>query len=116
MVDDFQSYALKSRLGIPLIYGVDAVHGHNNVQGAVLFPHDVGLGASRDAALVRQVEDVTRQEVLGTGIHWTFAPCVCVPRDDRWGRTYKGSHPPASQTAGTNRKPRQELLADLRKP
>jgi beta-glucosidase len=90
MVDDFQSYALRSRLGIPLIYGVDAVHGHNNVQGAVLFPHDVGLGASRDAALVRQVEDVTRQEVLGTGIHWTFAPCVCVPRDDRWGRTYEG--------------------------
>jgi beta-glucosidase len=90
MVDDFQSYALRSRLGIPLIYGVDAVHGHNNVQGAVLFPHDIGMGASRDAALVRQEEDVTRQEVLGTGIHWTFAPCVCVPRDDRWGRTYEG--------------------------
>lgn len=90
MVDDFQSYALKSRLGIPLIYGVDAVHGHNNVQGSVLFPHNIGLGATRDAALVQQVEDVTRQEVLGTGIHWTFAPCVCVPRDDRWGRTYEG--------------------------
>ncbi|HEX6500305.1 MAG TPA: glycoside hydrolase family 3 protein [Micromonosporaceae bacterium] len=90
MVDDFQSYALKSRLGIPLLYGVDAVHGHNNVQGAVLFPHNIGLGASRDAALVQQVEDVTRQEVLGTGIRWTFAPCVCVPRDDRWGRTYEG--------------------------
>src|SRR5262245_29635380 len=90
MVDDFQSYALKSRLGIPLIYGVDAVHGHNNVQGAVLFPHHIGMGATRDAALVQQAEDVTRQEVLGTGIHWTFAPCVCVPRDDRWGRTYEG--------------------------
>ncbi|HTI26569.1 MAG TPA: glycoside hydrolase family 3 protein [Kutzneria sp.] len=90
MVDDYQSYALKSRLGIPLIYGVDAVHGHNNVQGAVLFPHHIGMGATRDAALVQQVEDVTRQEVLGTGIHWTFAPCVCVARDDRWGRTYEG--------------------------
>lgn len=90
MVDDYQNYALKSRLGIPLIYGVDAVHGHNNVQGAVLFPHHIGMGATRDAALVQQVEDVTRQEVLGTGIHWTFAPCVCVPRDDRWGRTYEG--------------------------
>jgi beta-glucosidase len=90
MVDDFQSYALKSRLGIPLIYGVDAVHGHNNVQGAVLFPHHIGMGATRDATLVQQAEDVTRQEVLGTGIHWTFAPCVCVPRDDRWGRTYEG--------------------------
>jgi beta-glucosidase len=90
MVDDYQSYALQSRLGIPLIYGVDAVHGHNNVQGAVLFPHHIGMGATRDAALVQQVEDVTRQEVLGTGIHWTFGPCVCVPRDDRWGRTYEG--------------------------
>ena len=90
MIDDFQSYALKSRLGIPLLYGVDAVHGHNNVQGAVLFPHDIGMGASRDAALVQQEEDVTRQEVLGTGARWTFAPCVCVPRDDRWGRTYEG--------------------------
>jgi beta-glucosidase len=90
MVDDFQSYALNSRLGIPLIYGVDAVHGHNNVAGATLFPHHIGMGATRDAALVQQAEDVTRQEVLGTGIHWTFAPCVCVPRDDRWGRTYEG--------------------------
>ena len=67
MVDDFQSYALKSRLGIPLLYGVDAVHGNNNVQGAVIFPHNIGMGASRDTALVTQEEDVTRQEVLGTG-------------------------------------------------
>jgi len=90
MVDDFQGYALRSRLGVPLIYGVDAVHGHNNVQGAALFPHHIGMGATRDAALVQQAEDVTRQEVLGTGIRWTFAPCVCIPRDDRWGRTYEG--------------------------
>ncbi len=90
MVDDFQSYALSSRLGIPLIYGVDAVHGHNNVQAATLFPHHIGMGATRNATLVQQTEDVTRQEVLGTGIHWTFGPCVCVPRDDRWGRTYEG--------------------------
>jgi beta-glucosidase len=90
MVDDYQGYALRSRLGIPLLYGVDAVHGHNNVSGAVLFPHNIGMGASRDANLVTQEQDVTRQEVLGTGIRWTFAPCVCVPRDDRWGRTYEG--------------------------
>jgi beta-glucosidase len=89
MVDDYQSYALRSRLGIPLLYGVDAVHGHNNVQGATLFPHHIGMGASRDAALVQRVEDITRQEVLGTGIRWSFAPCVCVARDDRWGRTYE---------------------------
>ncbi|MEV6109580.1 glycoside hydrolase family 3 protein [Streptomyces sp. NPDC051940] len=90
MVDDLQGHALQSRLGIPLLYGVDAVHGHNNVQGATLFPHHIGLGATRDADLVQRVEDITRQEVLGTGIRWTFAPCVCVPRDDRWGRTYEG--------------------------
>jgi beta-glucosidase len=89
MVDNFQSYALQSRLGIPLLYGVDAVHGNNNVSGAVVFPHNIGLGATRDAALVQQVEDVTRQEVLGAGIRWAFAPCVCVARDDRWGRTYE---------------------------
>lgn len=89
MVDDYQSYAVKSRLGIPLLYGVDAVHGHNNVQGATLFPHNIGMGATRDAALVQRAEDITRQEVLGTGIRWSFAPCVCVARDDRWGRTYE---------------------------
>jgi beta-glucosidase len=89
MVDNFQTQALRSRLGIPIIYGVDAVHGHNNVSGAVVFPHNIGMGASRDAALVQQEEDVTRQEVLGTGIRWAFAPCVCVARDDRWGRTYE---------------------------
>jgi beta-glucosidase len=89
MVDNFQSYALQSRLGIPLLYGVDAVHGNNNISGAVIFPHNIGMGASRDAALVQQEEDVTRQEVLGSGIRWSFAPCVCVARDDRWGRTYE---------------------------
>jgi beta-glucosidase len=89
MVDDFQSYALKSRLGIPLLYGIDAVHGNNNIAGATVFPHNIGLGATRDAALVQQVEDVTRQEVLGSGIRWAFAPCLCVARDDRWGRTYE---------------------------
>ncbi len=90
MVDNFQSYALNSRLGIPLIYGVDAVHGHNNVYGAVIFPHHIGMGATRDATLMTQADAVTRDEVRGTGIPWSFAPCVCVPRDDRWGRTYEG--------------------------
>jgi beta-glucosidase len=90
MYDLFQSQASKTRLQIPLIYGVDAVHGHNNVVGAVIFPHHIGMGATRDAALVQQADAVTRDEVLGTGIDWVFAPCVCVPRDDRWGRTYEG--------------------------
>jgi beta-glucosidase len=90
MYDGFQGQALQTRLKIPLIYGVDAVHGHNNVYGAVVFPHHIGMGATRNAALVQQADAVTRAEVLGTGIDWVFAPCVCVPRDDRWGRTYEG--------------------------
>jgi beta-glucosidase len=90
MYDNYQSYALQTRLGIPLLYGVDAVHGHNNVAGAVIFPHNIAMGATRDAALVQQAAQVTRDEVLGTGIDWTFSPCVCLPRDDRWGRTYEG--------------------------
>jgi beta-glucosidase len=89
MVDNFQSYALQSRLGIPLLYGIDAVHGNNNIDGATVFPHNIGMGATRDAALVQQEEDITRQEVLGSGIRWAFAPCLCVARDDRWGRTYE---------------------------
>jgi len=90
MYDNFQAQASRTRLQIPLIYGVDAVHGHNNVYGAVIFPHHIGMGATRDTALVQQSDQVTRDEVLGTGIDWVFAPCVCVPRDDRWGRTYEG--------------------------
>ena len=90
MYDNFQTYAVATRLGIPLIYGVDAVHGHNNVQGAVIFPHHIGMGATRDAALVEQADGVTRDEVLGTGMNWVFAPCVTVPQNDRWGRTYEG--------------------------
>jgi beta-glucosidase len=90
MYDDYQSYALQGRLGIPLLYGVDAVHGHSNVYGATIFPHNIGLGATRDAELVHSVADVTRKEVLGTGIDWTFGPAVSVPRDNRWGRTYEG--------------------------
>jgi beta-glucosidase len=89
MVDGYQASALQSRLGIPILYGIDAVHGNNNISGAVVFPHNIGMGATRDATLVQQEEDITRQEVLGSGIRWAFAPCVCVARDDRWGRTYE---------------------------
>ncbi|MBN2656566.1 MAG: glycoside hydrolase family 3 C-terminal domain-containing protein [Spirochaetales bacterium] len=88
--DNFQSYALNTRLGIPLIYGVDAVHGHNNVYGATIFPHNIGLGATRDPELVEEIARITAMEVSGTGMDWTFAPCVAVPQDERWGRTYEG--------------------------
>jgi len=90
MYDDFQEIALESRLGIPLIYGVDAVHGHNNVYGAVIFPHNIGLGCTWNPDLVKTVNQITAKEVAATGIDWTFAPCIAVPRDDRWGRTYEG--------------------------
>jgi beta-glucosidase len=90
MYDRYQSQALKSRLAIPLLYGVDAVHGHNNVLGAVIFPHNVGLGATRNPALIERIARITAEEVRATGINWTFAPCVTVPRDIRWGRTYEG--------------------------
>jgi beta-glucosidase len=89
MYDGFQNAALNSRLGIPLIYGADAVHGHNNVVGATIFPHNIGLGASRDPALVQQIGRATAEEVSGTGVDWDFSPCLCVARDDRWGRTYE---------------------------
>lgn len=76
--------------GIPIIWGTDAVHGHNNVIGATLFPHNIGLGAANDPALVRRIGEITAQEVLATGIDWIFAPTVAVVKDNRWGRTYEG--------------------------
>jgi beta-glucosidase len=89
MVSGFQRASEKSRLKIPLLYGIDAVHGHNNVEGAVIFPHNIGLGATRDADLVRRVGRVTAREVRATGIDWTFAPVVAAAQDERWGRTYE---------------------------
>src|SRR3712207_9070488 len=64
-------------------------HGHNNLYGATMFPHNIGLGATRDPALVQQVGRATADEVAGSGVDWTFSPCVCVARNDRWGRTYE---------------------------
>ncbi len=87
--DEYQSWALKTRLKIPLIYGIDAVHGHNNVDGAVIFPHNIGLGATRDPKLVEKASRVVALEIAGTGMNWAFAPCLAVARDDRWGRTYE---------------------------
>ena len=90
LMDRYQKAALKTRLAIPLLYGVDALHGHNNVLGAVIFPHNVGLGCTRNQALVEKIGRITAEEVRATGINWAFAPCVAVPQDIRWGRTYEG--------------------------
>ena len=89
-VSEFQAQARQTRLKIPLIYGIDAIHGHNNIEGAVIFPHHIGLGATHDPGLVERAERVTAEEVAGTGIRWAFAPCIAVPQDERWGRTYEG--------------------------
>lgn len=90
MVSRLQEAALMTRLGIPLVYGVDAVHGHSNVVGATIFPHNIGLGASRDPDLVERIARATALEMCATGVYWNFAPCVAVPQDIRWGRTYEG--------------------------
>lgn len=89
LYDSYQSAALSTRLGIPIIYGIDAVHGHNKVRNAVVFPHNIGLGAANDPNLMERVGAVTAIEVAATGIDWTFAPCLAVARNERWGRTYE---------------------------
>ena len=90
LYDRLQAHTQKSRLKIPILYGIDAVHGHNNVLGAVIFPHNVGLGCTRNPALIEKVQRITAEEVRATGIQWAFGPCVTVPQDIRWGRTYEG--------------------------
>ncbi|XP_065867526.1 uncharacterized protein [Euphorbia lathyris] len=89
MVNSFQNGSLSSRLGIPMIYGIDAVHGHNNIYKATVFPHNVGLGATRDPELVKKIGAATALEVRATGISYVFAPCIAVCRDPRWGRCYE---------------------------
>jgi beta-glucosidase len=90
LYDRLQRRTANTRLRIPVLYGIDALHGHNNVLGAVIFPHNIGLGCTRNPALIEKVERATAEEVRATGIQWAFAPCVTVPQDQRWGRTYEG--------------------------
>jgi len=101
-VDALHEAALQTRLGIPLLYGIDAVHGHANVAGAVVFPHNIGLGCTRDPDLVERIAAATAAEVRSTGIDWTFSPVVAAARDERWGRTYEafGEEPELSGELG----------------
>jgi len=85
-----QAKALGTPRRIPMIYGIDAVHGTAKVADAVVFPHHIGLGATRDSALVRRIGEITATEMLASGTDWAFAPCIAVPQDDRWGRIYEG--------------------------
>lgn len=89
MIDDFQATAKQTRLGIPLLYGVDAIHGHALVPGATVFPHAIGLGATHNPQLVEEVARATAQELLYTGVQWSFSPNLDQPQDIRWGRVYE---------------------------
>ena len=95
LIDSLQEGALATRLAIPLLYGMDAVHGHAKVLGATVFPHNIGLAASRDETLAEAIGVITARELAATGVRWNFAPALSVARDDRWGRTFEssGEHP-----------------------
>jgi beta-glucosidase len=93
LVRSFREASLRpgeGRVPIPILFGVDAVHGHSNIPGATIFPHNIGLGAARDPDLIRRIGEATAAEVAATGIEWTFAPTLAVPQDPRWGRSYEG--------------------------
>ena len=92
MCDEYWTASMQEdsdHIAIPILYGVDAVHGHNNVRGATLFPHNIGLGAANDPKLVFKISEATASEMLATGVNWTFDPALSVARDDKWGRTYE---------------------------
>src|SRR5437667_2833181 len=88
------SFGAGGSSGIPLLWGTDAVHGHNNIPGATIFPHNIGLGATRDPALIRRIGEITALEVRVTGLDWAFSPSAAVARDARWGRTYESRRTP----------------------
>jgi beta-glucosidase len=90
MVREFRTASRQAGAGIPILFGVDAVHGHSNLPGATIFPHNIGLGAANDPGLIRRIGAATAAEVAASGIEWTFAPTLAVPHDLRWGRSYEG--------------------------
>lgn len=90
LVGEFRKASRKSGAQIPVLFGVDAVHGHSNLPEATIFPHNIGLGAARDVDLIGRIGAATAAEISGSGIEWTFAPTLAVPQDLRWGRTYEG--------------------------
>ncbi|MDP4182170.1 MAG: glycoside hydrolase family 3 protein [Bacillota bacterium] len=87
MCKKYQDAAMSTRLGIPIMFGIDAIHGHNAVNGTVIFPHNIGLGAAGDTELMSEIAGVTASEMIATGVNWDFGPCIAVARDERWGRT-----------------------------
>lgn len=90
LVTEYRQASLKAGAHIPIVFGVDAVHGHSNLPGATIYPHNIGLGAANDPDLIARIGAATAAEVAGSGIDWTFAPTLAVPQDLRWGRSYEG--------------------------
>ncbi|MBT8049037.1 MAG: glycosyl hydrolase [Xanthomonadales bacterium] len=88
--EEFQWQALQTRLGIPLLIGVDAIHGQNTFEGAVIFPHNIGMAATRNLSLIQRAAEITAIETAGTGFNWTFSPCIAMPQHEHWGRVYEG--------------------------
>lgn len=113
-----QELALSTRLGIPLLFGVDAVHGQNTYEGATIFPHNIGLGAAGNAELVRQAASITALEARATGFHWVFSPCIAIPYNERWGRVYEAFSESTELTtllARASVEGHQGILSDPRK-
>ena len=89
MIKGFQTEAMTTRLKIPMIYGIDATHGDGHLFGGTIFPQEIGMAATRDTSLVQKIGAATAEEMLATGVPWTFSPIIAVPQDVRWGRTYR---------------------------
>jgi beta-glucosidase len=113
MIDAYQSAMGQTRLGIPLIYGIDAVHGHQSVTGATVFPHLLGLAATRDPALLQRVGQVTSREMAATGIYWNFSPMVAITQDLRWGRAYESFGEDPALVTGLGRAYARGLMQSL---
>lgn len=113
LVDKFRLVSRRSGAGIPILFGVDAVHGHSNLPSATIFPHNVGLGAAHDPHLIRRIGAATAVEIAASGIEWTFAPTLAVPQDVRWGRAYEGYSSDPALVASYGRAMTVGLQGDL---
>ena len=100
---DLQKQALKTRLGIPLLFGVDAVHGQNTFEGATIFPHNIGLGAANNPDLVEEIAKITALESQATGFNWVFSPCIAIHLNEKWGRVYEAFSESTEITANLTR-------------
>jgi beta-glucosidase len=113
---ELQKIALSTRLGIPLLFGVDAVHGQNTYDGATIFPHNIGMGATRNSELVEKAAEITAIESQATGFNWVFSPCVAIPYNEKWGRVYEAFSENTELTKELTKASIKGLQGDLKKP